>query len=182
MYRNRSITVYFPCRNEANHLDKVLAKVPSFVDEIIVVSNKSTDNTVQRARELGAKGVEDNRTLNGIGYGYAHMTGIAEATGDIIVTADGDGTYPIEKLAKILDNFIDKDLHFMSCNRHPLHKETQMPFKLRFGVWLLNFEVRVLFGRKIQDVLSGMWVMNSSIKDQLKLTMGDWNIDRKSVV
>jgi len=28
----------------------------------------------------------------------------------------------------------------------------------------------------IKDILSGMWVMSSSVKDQLNLTMGDWNM------
>lgn len=176
MYRGKKISVYLPCRNEAQHLDKVLAMVPKFVDELIIVSNKSTDNTIDRAQELGIKAFEDNRTSDGIGYGFAHMTGIEQASGNIIVTADADGTYPIERLASILDNFIDKDLQFMSCNRYPLHQESEIPFKLRFGVWVLNTEARLLYGYKVQDILSGMWVMSSEIKDQLNLTMGDWNM------
>jgi glycosyltransferase involved in cell wall biosynthesis len=70
MYRNLSITLCLPCRNEGNHLVKVIEKVPSIVDEIIVISNKSTDNTVEVAKSLGVKVIEENRALNGIGYGY----------------------------------------------------------------------------------------------------------------
>ncbi len=176
MYRNKRISVYFPCRNEAGHLDKVLSRVPLFVDEIIIVSNKSSDNTIERARELGVKAIEDNRTNGGIGYGYAHMSGIEAASGDIIVTADADGTYPVHQLAKILDYFLAQELQFLSCNRYPLHDETEIPFKLRFGVWLLNTEARLLYGYKVQDILSGMWVMSADIKEQLNLTMGDWNM------
>ncbi len=176
MYKQKRISVYFPCRNEAGHLDKVLKTVPSFVDEIIIVSNKSSDNTVERAHELGVKAIEDNRTSGGIGYGFAHMTGIEQATGDIIVTADADCTYPVEQLKKILDHFIKSGDDFISCNRYPLHQETAIPFKLRLGVWLLNTEVRLLYGQKINDILSGMWVMKADVKDQLNLTMGDWNL------
>lgn len=176
MYRDRRISVYFPCRNEAAHLDKVLATVPSFVDEIIIVSNKSTDNTVERARQLGVQAVEDNRTSGGIGYGYAHMTGISQSTGDIIVTADADCTYPVHELASILDHFIDDNLNFMSCNRYPLTDETDIPFKLRLGVSILNVEVAALYGHRIKDILSGMWVMDVEAKEQLELTMGDWNM------
>ena len=176
MYRNRKITVCFPCRNEAGHLEQVLQSVPDFVDEIIVISNKSSDDTVMVARRLGARGIEDNRTLGGIGYGYAHMTGINAATGDIIVGADGDGTYPVEQLAEIIDHFLDNKIQFLSCNRHPLRGDTRIPFKLRFGVWMLNVEVRMLYRRKIQDILSGMWLIDRSIKSKLDLTMGDWNL------
>ncbi|HEX8762458.1 MAG TPA: glycosyltransferase family 2 protein [Candidatus Saccharimonadales bacterium] len=176
MYKNKRITVCFPCRNEANHLKEVIAKVPDFVDEIIIISNKSTDDTVKVAKKLGLKAYEDNRDIGGIGYGFAHMTGIKNATGDIIVGADGDATYPIEDLAKIIDRLLDDELDFISCNRYPLQDGTKIPFKLKLGVGMLNLEVRVLYGVKIKDILSGMWVFRSEIRDQLDLTMGDWNL------
>jgi glycosyltransferase involved in cell wall biosynthesis len=176
MYKDRRITVCLPCRNEAGHLKEVLDKIPKFVDEIIVISNKSTDNTVGEAKKLGAKAFEDNRTIDGIGYGFAHITGIENATGDIIVGADGDATYPIEDLAKIIDHLLGSNLDFISCNRYPLQDGTKIPFKLKAGVWMLNTEVRVLYGVTIKDILSGMWVFNKKAKDSLSLTMGDWNL------
>lgn len=176
MYKDKRVTVCLPCRNEAGHLKEVLDKIPKFVDEIIVISNKSTDNTVGEAKKLGAKAFEDNRTLGGIGYGFAHITGIENATGDIIVGADGDATYPIEDLAKIIDHLLDSNLDFISCNRYPLQDGTKIPFKLKAGVWMLNTEVRVLYGVKVKDILSGMWVFNKKAKDGLNLTMGDWNL------
>lgn len=176
MYRNKSITVCFPCRNEAVHLKEVLSKVPKFVDEILVISNKSTDNTCEEAARLVARALIDDRTIKGIGYGFAHMTGINSASGDIIVGADGDGTYPVEQLAEILDYFLDNELNFMSCNRYPLQAGSRIPFKLRLGVWLLNTEVKMLYGINIQDILSGMWVIDSRRKSDLDLIMGDWNL------
>jgi glycosyltransferase involved in cell wall biosynthesis len=176
MYRNKRITVCLPCRNESNHLKEVIAKVPKFVDEIIVISNKSTDNTMKIAKSLGVKAYEDNRVIGNIGYGFAHMTGIEKATGDLIVGEDGDGTYPIEELDKVIDHLLDNNLDFISCNRYPLQEGIKIPFKLRLGVWLLNTEIRVLYGKKINDILSGMWVFKKDIKEQLGLTMGDWNL------
>jgi glycosyltransferase involved in cell wall biosynthesis len=176
MYRNKKITVCLPCRNEAGHLHEVVKRIPKFVDEIIVISNASKDDTVKVARSLGVKALEDNRTIGGIGYGFAHMTGIANATGDIIVGADGDATYPIEDLAKVIDRLLDDELDFISCNRYPLQEGTKIPFKLRLGVGTLNKEVQILYGHKIKDILSGMWVFRSSVKDKLGLTMGEWNL------
>lgn len=176
MYRKKRITLCLPCRNEANHLHEVLERVPKIVDEIIVISNKSTDNTVEVAQSLGVKALEDNRTLGGIGYGFAHMTGIKNASGDIIVGADGDATYPIENLEKVIDHLLDQKLDFISCNRYPLQAGTKIGLKQRAGVWMLNTEVRVLYGIKINDILSGMWVFNKQARDNLRLTMGDWNL------
>jgi len=176
MYRNKRISLCLPCRNESKHLKKVITRVPKFVDEIIVVSNNSTDNTVAVAKKLGVTVIEDNRTIGGIGYGYAHMSGIKKATGDIIIGSDGDTSYPIENLATIIDFLLDNHLDYISCNRYPLQDGTKIEFKLRLGVWLLNTEVRMLYGIKIQDILSGMWVFKKSVRPKLKLSAGDWNL------
>ncbi len=176
MYRKKTITVCLPCRNEGKHLKETIKLIPKFVDEIVVISNKSTDDTVAQAKKLGLTVYEDDRTLNGIGYGYAHMTGFKKAKSDIIVAADGDATYPLEDLARILDHFLDSELDFLSCNRYPVQKGTKIPATLRLGVWTLNKEVRVLYGFKVNDILSGMWVFKRPIVKKLNLTMGDWNI------
>lgn len=176
MYQKQKITLYFPCRNESAHLEKVLKKVPKFVDEIIVVSNKSTDDTYEKAKKLGVKAYKDDRTIEKIGYGYANITGINKATGDIIVSSDGDGTYPIEHLNKILNFFIKNKFDFISCNRYPVKKGVVIPFKLQLGIHILNLETRILYGFKIKDILSGMWVLNKKIRKDLKLTAGDWNL------
>ena len=176
MYRNKKISVCLPCRNEAAHLHEVVKRIPKFVDEIIVISNKSTDNTVEIAKKIGVKVIEENSTKKGIGYGFAHIAGIKEAKGDIIVGADGDATYPLENLAEILDHFLDRKLDFVSCSRYPLQKGTKIPFKLRLGVGVLNVETRLLYGKKINDILSGMWAFKKDIADDLRLTEGDWNL------
>lgn len=176
MYKRYKISVIMPCRNEGNHLKKVVQRIPDFIDEIIIVSNKSTDNTVTVAKALGLRVYEDNRTIKGIGYGYAHITGIQKATGDIIIGIDGDATYPIESVSSILDEFIKRKYDFLSCSRYPVKKGTNIPLKLQIGVGILNLETRLLYGKKINDILSGMWVFKNNIRDNLDLTEGDWNL------
>lgn len=178
MIRKKKISVIIPCRNEGGHIAEVVNKIPKHIDEIIVVSNRSTDNTVEVASKIKGrvKVYEDNRALRGIGYGYAHMTGIKNATGDIIVAMDGDATYPIEDTRHITEHLLDTKLDFVSCNRYPLKDGTKIPLKLKLGVGLLNLETRLLYGIKIHDILSGMWVFRKEVKDMLDLDMGDWNL------
>jgi len=175
MYKGRTIGVIIPCRNEEDHLEKVVNKIPNIIDEIVIVSNKSSDNTLHRALELGLSAYEDNRTKNGIGYGYAHMTGIEKARVDIVVSMDGDGTYPIETSENIIDYFIDNDYDFISCNRYPPDKDTKILWALQLGVRVLNLEARILYNLKIKDILSGMWMFKKKIYPLLNLTEGDWN-------
>lgn len=176
MWRDLSVTVTLPCRNEGAHLAAVTARIPAFVDETIIVSNRSTDDTVAVAERLGLSTVVDDRVSGGIGYGYALITGMQKASSDIIVCADADGTYPIEEAGAVIDHLLDNDLDVVSCNRYPLQGDTAIPWKLRAGVGLLNLETRVLYGRRVKDVLSGMWAIRSSVLDELDLTMGDWNL------
>ena len=176
MHRDNRISVCLPCRNEAENLPEVIGRLPDFVDEVIVVSNGSTDDTVAVVQSLGVKVVEDDRAIGGIGYGFAHMTGIELATGDIIVGVDADGTYPVEELDRAIDHLLDHGDDFVSCNRFPVRDGTSIPPKLRLGVWLLNKEVRLLYGYRVNDILSGMWIFRREVAPDLRLTMGDWNL------
>lgn len=181
MIDNKSISLCLPCRNEGSHLHEVIKRVPGVVDEIIIISNKSTDDTVVLGQKLAKKDkrivvIEENKTIDGIGYGFAHMAGIAKAKGDIIIGADGDATYPIEDIEEIVSFLLKNNLMFISCNRYPLRNGTKIPLKLRLGVGILNWEIRLLYGIPIKDALSGMWVFRSEIRNDLHLSMGEWNL------
>ena len=175
------ISLILPCRNEGAHLAEVIRSIPENIDEIIVVSNRSNDNTVEVGNQIAKENpkvivIEDNRTLDGIGYGYAHISGIETATGDFIMGGDGDATYPFEEADTIIRFMNEHNLDFVSCNRYPVPAGVEIPLKLRIGVKLLNLEIRLLYGIKIKDALSGMWIFRQSVKKELGLTMGDWNL------
>lgn len=172
------VSLVMPCRNEAEHLESLIADVPDFYDEILLVSNCSTDDTVNVGKKIMKsvprfRLIVDNRSAGGIGYGYAHMTGISAATGDIIVCADSDGTYPIDDASKILREMSRRHLSFASCTRYP---DASIPHALQLGVRALNCEIFLLYGFHLHDSLSGMWVFKRSVVPQLHLTEGDWNL------
>ncbi|MDG1161232.1 MAG: glycosyltransferase, partial [Flavobacteriaceae bacterium] len=66
------IKVIIPAYNEENSITKVIKDIPSNVDEVIVVSNNSTDKTEQNAAEAGATVLTEPRK----GYGYACLKGM----------------------------------------------------------------------------------------------------------
>lgn len=167
-----------PCRNEGTHIAQLIEEVPDFYDEVIVVSNASTDDTWEKISELGEQverlvPMRDDRTLKGVGYGYAHMTGIAAATSDWIVCLDADGTYPAAQAPEIIAWARDNGKLFVSCNRYP---DPTIPAKLQLGVKVLCVEIRLLYGLKLNDSLSGMWVFDRSVVPALNLSAGDWNL------
>lgn len=98
MFTNKKISLVIPCYNEEEGIKKMLAGIPFFVDEVIIVDNGSIDNTAVVAKEHRAMVIyEKNR-----GYGYACQTGLAKSTGDIVVLLDGDNSYPLSEVESLL--------------------------------------------------------------------------------
>lgn len=84
------ISVVIPARNEAQNLMHVLPRIPSIVDEVILVDGHSSDDTIAVAQRI----LPDIRIIEqvGMGKGDALRTGFAACTGEIIVTLDADGS------------------------------------------------------------------------------------------
>jgi dolichol-phosphate hexosyltransferase len=165
MYKGQAITVIIPCLNEEQGIEKVLRAMPDFVDETIVVDNASTDRTSEVAASLGAKVIrEDVR-----GYGRAYKRGFACATGDLIITLDGDHSYPVDALSYLIEAFLHLDIDFLNASRFPVRDSHAMSFKHKMGNLMLSLAMSVLFFRWVRDSQSGMWVFRRSILKEMKL-------------
>ncbi|HLV01088.1 MAG TPA: glycosyltransferase family 2 protein [Acidobacteriota bacterium] len=161
MYRNFQITVVIPCLNEEEGIQKVLERIPEFVDEVIVVDNNSTDRTAEVAREMGATVIrEDVR-----GYGRAYKTGLLHARGDIIITLDGDHSYPVDGISYLIEALLNSRVGFVSASRFPMQDRQAMAFKNFVGNKILSFVMSALYLSWIRDSQSGMWIF---YKDALK--------------
>jgi len=165
VYKGRTISVVVPCYNEEEGIPVVMSDMPDLVDEIIVVDNNSADDTAKVARELGATVVFEGKQ----GYGAAYKAGFKAASGDIIVTMDGDGTYPRNFIPVLLDVMFDEEIDFITCDRTG-HKSSGAGTALRvFGNQVLNVFVLLLFGIRLRDSQSGMWVFKRSILPLLNI-------------
>lgn len=176
MLNNHKISLVMPCKNEKDSLKYLLQKIPAFIDEIIIVNNNSTDNTVEVAKSFPKSIVlNEKRHQNGIGYGYAYKKGISNSSGDIIVCLDADCSYPITKINSIISHLTRKELDFISCNRLIPKNLRDMSIVRVFGIMILNNAFRVLFKYPIKDLLSGMWVFRKTVIPDLNLDEGGWN-------
>jgi len=155
-----------PCLNEEEGVRRVLEDLPSFVDEVIVVDNGSTDKTAVVAKESGAFVISELSR----GYGRAYKTGFARATGDIIVTLDGDHSYPPDALSYLIEAFIQSRVSFLSASRLPTLTPDAMSFKHKVGNRVLSLIMSVLFLRWINDSQSGMWIFRREALKRMRLT------------
>src|SRR5579863_1648789 len=134
MYKGQSITVIIPCLNEEQGIERVLRAAPDFVDEVIVVDNNSTDRTSEVAAALGAKVIREEVR----GYGRAYKRGFAAATSDLIVTLDGDHSYPVDALSYLIEAFRHLDVDFLNASRFPVRDARAMSFKNKLGNLILS--------------------------------------------
>jgi hypothetical protein len=139
--------------------------MPDFVDEVIVVDNNSTDRTFEVARSLGAKVIrEDVR-----GYGRSYKRGFTQATGDLIITLDGDHSYPVDALSYLIEAFRHLNVDFLNASRFPVRDGNAMSFRNKLGNLVLSLAMSVLYLRWVRDSQSGMWVFRRSILKEMKL-------------
>lgn len=166
MYKGQRITVIIPCLNEEQGIAEVLKRIPEFVDETIVVDNGSTDRSSDVAKAFGATVIrEDVR-----GYGRAYKTGFASATGDVIITLDGDHSYPPDATSYLLEAFLHLEADFLNTSRFPVRDPEAMSFLNKIGNLVLSLAMSILYFRWVRDSQSGMWVFRRSILSELKLT------------
>lgn len=92
------------------------------------------------------------------GYGRAYKTGLAQATGDVIITGDADATYPFHAIHTYIQMLLDQNLDFITTDRFAALKHGSMSLKHRFGNLTLAWTLRILFLVNIRDSQSGMWV------------------------
>lgn len=157
-----------PCYNEDEGIRKVLESLPHEIDERIVVDNNSTNGAGEVARALGAKVLPEPRQ----GYGFAYRRGLPAATGDIIATLDGDGSYPAEVIPALVGELLSEHLDFISGCRFPLENPRAMPWSNQVGNFVLTAATALLYGKGIKDSQSGMWIFRRSVLESLRLESG----------
>ncbi|WP_336067483.1 glycosyltransferase family 2 protein [Mesoflavibacter sp. CH_XMU1404-2] len=153
------IKVIIPAFNEQDSIAKVIQDIPSLVEEIIVVSNNSTDLTEINAKNAGATVLTENNK----GYGYACLKGMDYIAStslsdpskkpDIIVFLDGDySDYP-EELTKIIAPIIEDNIDLVIGSRvKELREDGAMTPQQIFGNWLATNLMSIFFNAKFTDL------------------------------
>lgn len=146
--------VIIPAFNEEASIGLVLKDIPKTIDEVIVVSNNSTDETEKVAKATGATVLQENRR----GYGYACIKGMdyianPKVSTDIIVFLDGDySDYP-EEMDKVLNPIIEDNYDFVIGARvKHLREKGSMTFPQIFGNWLATWLMKLMYGARYSDL------------------------------
>jgi glycosyltransferase involved in cell wall biosynthesis len=144
VFDGRTVSVVFPAYNEEAGIGEAVQSFLTLdeVDEVVVVDNNSRDRTAELARAEGGRVVTETKQ----GYGYALQRGLAEATGDLVVMAEPDGTFIAEDVRKLLAYVDNADLVLGTrTTREMVWAGANMGFMLRWGNWGVAKLLQVLF-------------------------------------
>ena len=154
------ISAVIPTMNEEKTIGNVIEGLKALEDiEILVVDTNSKDRTKQIASSEGARVIDQPLR----GYGLAYKTGLNQASGDIIVCMDGDGTYPTDIVTTLIDLLMKDDVDFISCDRMSLRNNENYTTLHFVGNSVLNITIRLFFKHSMKDSQSGMWIFRSDI-------------------
>ena len=144
MWDGKSVSVVLPAYNEEKYIRPAVDDffLDGVVDEVIVVDNNSRDRTAAEAAATRARVVQETAQ----GYGHALRRGLREATGDLVIMAEPDGTFVGRDVMKLLAYADDFE---MVCGtrttRELIWQQANMGWFLRWGNWIVAKLLQVLF-------------------------------------
>ena len=151
MYGQRTVSIVLPAYNEEHNIRQAVEDFfdTGVVDEVVVVDNNSRDRTADEVRLTRARLVQESKQ----GYGNALRRGLREATGDLIIMAEPDGTFVARDVLKLLAYSEDFE---MVCGTRTtqelIWEQANMGWFLRQGNWVVAKMVQLLFdGPSLSD-------------------------------
>jgi glycosyltransferase involved in cell wall biosynthesis len=157
-----NVSIVSPAYNEETAVSETVSLIRdvcsrcAFIDkyEIIVVDDGSTDGTLVRAEEAGARVITH---LSNSGYGKSLKDGILAAEYDTIVITDSDATYPVDQIPALLEQYRRGFDLVVGARQKDSYRESFLKSVLRI---ILRFLVGFATGVRIPDVNSGLRVFS----------------------
>ena len=149
------IKVIIPAFNERNAVGLVIADIPNWVAEVIVINNGSTDDTAAQAQKAGATVINQRQK----GYGNACLKGIAyvenhpQGQPDILVFLDADYADHPEQMQAVVAPILSKNVDMVIGSRvlGKREKGAITPQQV-FGNWLATRLLQIFYGVTYTDL------------------------------
>jgi glycosyltransferase involved in cell wall biosynthesis len=127
-----------PCFNEAKTIGSVVLKAKQYVDEVVVIDDGCTDDTVSVAKIAGATVLRHGGNK---GYGAAIQSCFQYARDhdfDVMTILDGDGQHDADQIQSVMMPVIKGKADIAIGSRFLDENSTNVPQYRRFGIWVLT--------------------------------------------
>jgi glycosyltransferase involved in cell wall biosynthesis len=149
------VSFIIPTLNEAKNLPHILPRIPQWAYEVIIVDGRSTDDTIEVAKQLrpDVRIVMEPRR----GKGVALQAGFKAARGEVIVMLDADGSMAPEESFHFLSALLAyPNADLVKGSRFIQGAGSRDISKVRtFGNWGLTQLVRWLYRCSFSDLCYG---------------------------
>ena len=174
MYEGRVIAAVVPAHNEAAHILDVIDGLPDVVDHIVIVDDKSTDDTAALAESSRDPRVRVIRHEQNTGVGGAIISGhklALELGSDIDVIFAGDDQMDPTYLPALLDPIVHEGYGFTKANRFYSSTSYQgMPTYRVFGNVVLSLANKAASGYwNLFDPQNGYTATSAEVPRRLDL-------------
>ena len=180
---NFKISVIIPCFNEEKTIEKLVTQVliqDSLIHEIIIVDDKSTDNS----RELIKNIANSNPKIKYFfkdeneGKGSALIKGFAESTGEIVLIQDADLEYDPQEYKKLLKPFTSTNADVVYGSRFLGGDMIRLHFFWHYlANKLLTFICNIFTNLNMSDMETGYKVIKKKHLQLIKLKEKSFGIE-----
>ncbi len=179
MWHGKKVSVVLMTYAEKGSIREVIEgfEATGIVDEILVVNNNAEEGTSEEVAPTSAREVFETAQ----GYGNASRRGLREATGDLIVLAEPDGTFLPDDIHKLLVFSGECDAVFGTrTTRELIWQGANMEWFLRWGNWAVAKMVEVLFNTShLSDVGCTYRALHPRARDARRRPDGDRRQSRR---
>ena len=157
MLSKKKIAVLIPCLNEEKTISDVIKKIQAKLDlaDIYLFDNNSSDNSRAIAKKAGALVFNVRRR----GKGNVVRKMFSEISADIYIMVDGDDTYDIINIEKMI-NLIEKEKLDMVVAKRISNDPCAYRFGHKIGNKIFSNLVKYIFGSQAGDLFSGFRVFS----------------------
>ncbi len=186
------VSVVIPTKNEAANVGWVLERLPSVVEEVVLVDGRSTDGTVEVAKRVrpDLRVVSEKRP----GKGAALRAGFAAARGDFIAMIDADGSMDPAEIPRLIERIEERRCDQRPEQRRPGHGVVKgsrfmpgggtddMGVVRRLGNRALLILLNLLYGVGFTDLCYGLLAFRRDQLQRLDLRADGFEIEAEILV
>ena len=171
MWNGKRVSVVLMTYAERDSIRSVIEDFfdTDLVDEVLVVDNNAQPGTVEEVGKTRARIIHEPKQ----GYGHATRRGLMEASGELVVLAEPDGTFLAKDIFKLLVYSDECDAVFGTrTTRELIWAGANMAPFLRWGNWAVAKMIEALYNTShLSDVGCTYKLLRSDIAKRIAETM-----------
>lgn len=176
----KTVSVVIPTINECLNIKEVIPKLPKFIDEVVIVDGCSTDGTIEEIRKYRKDAKIFIETSKG--KGAALRRGFKEASGDLIIMMDADGSHDPNEIPMLVDPVLNGFDVTKASRILPGGGSDDFTVFRRFGNKMFVAMVNMLYGSDYTDLCYGYRAFKRDALKSLQIRTNGFDVETEQSI